>query len=773
MMNIAWDGQTHSYRPVDGWRERARQNLTFHDEVDQNLDPVTFEVIRSRLWTTNLAHGETLKRISGSPVYQAGDFNMSILTEDAEVVMNAPYAQFLNAGAPLGITYVLENFAGDPGIADGDIFLTNDPWIGAVHQMDVLLMMPVFVEGKLFAWVSNAGHQYDLGGVSAGGWPENAVDVFHDPVVIPPIKLIERGHLRRDLEAMYLRHSRFPGLVALDLRSQMAGVRFAAGELQSVVAEHGAGVVKAAMRRLIAGAQDSFRRKMRSIPDGCWQEVFYFDEKLPGDRGHQRVCLTIEKAGERLQVRNEGTQPQEQGPNGMTFAAFSGAVVGAITTIMMQDQLFPVGAVSRQVDFDVTPGLLNCVDHPAAVSGGILNTQATFNAAVAVMSRMTTASSEMASEGIAPDADFGLVVVAGADDSGRPFGTALLEQPNSLGATSTRDGIDHGGYLVAPLFRYMNVEEQEGFYPILILWRKRLVDSAGAGEWRGGGGICFGATEYRSSMFLVNTNTGAMGISGCGAHGLVGSLPSPTIEYRVLRDTDLLEKFKASSIPGSYEDLVAADNVILRGKSTGTLLSTGDVLAVRFPGAGGFGDPLRRDPSRVATDVADGWVSVDGAQHVYSVVCDDAGNVDREATKALRAEVIQQRLTWTAVANLLPGSTDVESIAATGEPPVAVTPYLEHADHDGERVLRCKICSTRISGYSDNYLRGLLVEERPVSWLPLVNDPISFLDSPIVLRCYCCANCGVQMSTAVVDSTEPHHPHVVLYANSSATGHAE
>ena len=242
--------------------------MTFHEAEDPDLDPVTYEVIRHRLWTINIGHGEMVTRVSGSPIFQLGDFNMCVLTEDGEVVMNAPYVAFLDSGAPLAIAYILEHLSDDPGIADGDVFACNDPWIGAVHQMDVFLGMPVFVEGKLFAWVSNAGHQYDLGGVAPGGWPENAVDVYQDPVVMPPFKLVEKGHLRKDLEALYLRHSRFPDRVVLDLRAQLAGCRFAAEQLRVAAAEFGADTLKAAMRRVLSTAQASFAASSGASPMG-------------------------------------------------------------------------------------------------------------------------------------------------------------------------------------------------------------------------------------------------------------------------------------------------------------------------------------------------------------------------------------------------------------------------------------------------------------------------------------------------------------------------
>lgn len=752
---IQWDGQIHAYQPRPDWRSRISRSITLDEESVADIDPVTYEVIRSRLWTINLAHGETLKRVSGSPVFQASDFNMCILSADGETVMNAAYAQYLNAGASLTVRYILENLSSDIGIEEGDVFLCNDPWIGAVHQMDVTIAMPVFVDGKIFAWVSNAGHQYDLGGIAAGGWPEAAPDVYSDPVVVPPFKLVERGTMRKDLEGVFLRNSRFPGLVALDLRSQLAGCRFAEQQLKEVCREFGPAVVKAAMLRLLSAAQESFAAKLRRIPDGVWSEVFYFDEKLPGDRNTQRIQINIEKAGDRLVVTNTGTQAQEEGPNGIAFVAFTGAFLGAATTVMLQDQLFTAGAVARQVEFDLTPGLLNCVDHPAAVSAGVNSTLTTYEACVSLLTRMMTSDPVLAEDMIVNGGELALIVASGVNDRGRAFGTALLEQAGGRGATLHADGLDHIGMLAGPLYRYQNAEEQESYYPLLILWRRQNADSGGAGRLRGGGGLLSGVTEYRSGQMFLSTNTGGMGVSGYSARSIMGAYPTPTIEYRLLRDTNLAELFKTSRIPTAADDIEAGSDQLLRGKSTGNVLKPNDVIATRHAGGGGLGDPIEREPGKVAADVAEGWVSVGAARAVYGVAVDETGAVDDALTANLRAEIRKARQDWTPVSQLAPESSGATD-PATGEPDRPVSTVVEAADAGSERILRCVACKTRFSSYTGNYVDGLLVSDVPTTEVPGNHDASYYLDVPIVLRRYCCPGCQTLISCRVLLASEPH-----------------
>jgi N-methylhydantoinase B len=748
---VVWDGQKHSYRPGADWERRLSDRIDFNDDSQEVVDPVTYEVIRHRLWTINLAHGETVTRISGSPIFQSLDFNMCIMTERGEPVQNAPFLQHLLAASPLAVQYILEHYGEDPGVDDGDVWICNDPWIGAVHQMDAFVGCPVFVDGKLFAWVSNAAHQYDLGGIAPGGWPEAAVDIYQDPVVLPPFKLVEKGEIRRDLEAMYLRQSRMRHLVGLALHAQLGGCYFARDALLETCREFGAATVKAVMRRVLSTAQASFSAKLERIPDGRWSEVRYFDEKLPGDRHTQRVQVNLTKTGGRLVVDNIGTDPQAEGPNGMTFAAFSGSVLGALTILMLHEQLYAAGGAARQVEFDVRPGLLTCVDHPAAVSAGVLQHLAMTNAAMSVIAKMLVCDPALQDDIVAANCEPFLVVLAGANDRGEPFGTAMVE-PLAVGSGARLevDGVDTGGAPWMSLSRLTNVEEAEQYYPLVYLYRKQQTDSPGAGRTRGGGAVKFAFTEYRSSALLISTNSGGNAAYGCGSPGIFGGYPAPTVNYRILHDTNILEMFKTGRMPTDLAELECVDKVRVRGKSTGNIVNPGDVVAVSFGGGAGCGDPLERAPMSVARDVRDGWVSMTVAASIYGVVLDVHKGVDAEATELRRSEIRRGRAEWPPVGRVAEGKSP-----ATGEPPRPVHAAIVAEDKEGFRELTCARCGVPLGGYRSNYKDSLLVSVSAVTDIPMVDDPTQFLDDELVLRRYCCPGCNVLLCTEVVKSEEP------------------
>jgi N-methylhydantoinase B len=109
-------------------------------------------------------------------------------------------------------------------------------------------MAPVFHEGELFCWVANTLHQWDLGGTAPGGFNPFAQDVFWEPPCIPPVKIVEGDVIRIDVEEMYLRSSRMPDLVRLDLRAEVTGCRIARNRILEMISRYSAGTVKATMQ---------------------------------------------------------------------------------------------------------------------------------------------------------------------------------------------------------------------------------------------------------------------------------------------------------------------------------------------------------------------------------------------------------------------------------------------------------------------------------------------------------------------------------------------
>ncbi len=209
------------------------------------VDPITYEVIAHKLTQLTGELGATLQRVSGSVIVtEAHDFNVSLGDERGSLFNVGDYATTHGTASQNVIRWTLENRSENPGIEEGDMFLSNDPWIGSVHQPDTSLLVPIFVEGKLFCWATNTMHLLDTGGQYPGGLNTAAEDVFAESMPLPPIKLVRKGELQVDVEDMFLRRSRLPKLVALDLRAMIAANNVATTRIRELVEAYGAATLQ-------------------------------------------------------------------------------------------------------------------------------------------------------------------------------------------------------------------------------------------------------------------------------------------------------------------------------------------------------------------------------------------------------------------------------------------------------------------------------------------------------------------------------------------------
>jgi N-methylhydantoinase B len=162
----------------------------------------------------------------------------------------------------------------------------------------------------------NTAHVGDIGGVDAGSFCPGAPDMFHESTPVPPMLLVREGVIQRDVAEMFVRKSRKPDMIALQLRSQIAGVRATRERFVQMIEEFGPLTVKGAMRRMIKDASEAVGRRLEQVPDGTWRETIYIGSGGPGDRDVHRLQTTLTKSGDRLIFTNEGTDPQFSAANG-------------------------------------------------------------------------------------------------------------------------------------------------------------------------------------------------------------------------------------------------------------------------------------------------------------------------------------------------------------------------------------------------------------------------------------------------------------------------
>jgi N-methylhydantoinase B len=743
-----FDGRNRGYVPAA--ELRVSSSLKLHRTWATEIDPVTYEVVRHALWNVNEEHGATIQRLSGSPVAMyALDLNPSILTEDAEFVFFGPYMQYMSGVTDTQVKWTMENRSDNPGIREGDMFLANDPWVGAAHQQDVMLLCPVFWEGELFCWVTNCLHQYDIGGITPGSFCPSARDAFDEGILIPPIKIIEGDVIRRDIEELYLRSSRKPAVVALDFRAQLAGNTTARDRVLALIHRYGAETVKGVMKRIMDNGERAFLHKLDRLHDGIWRERTYVECCRPGDRNTYRVALEIEKRGQRLIFRNEGTAAQEGGMNA-TFSGWRGSMLVALNELMCWDQYFSVGGALRHCEFDPTPGTLNCADFPASVSTAPVQAmEISLYPAYNVLSKMIYSDPQMRADimCIGGTSQWPATVFRGIDQWGERFGYILVDPiGGAIGAFAHADGISTGGQSRTPICKLPNVEHTEQSFPVLFLYRKEMTDSGGAGKWRGGlsAESCFiphGTEE-------ITHDTLSSGNAIPTSPGMMAGYPGAVNRYRFVRGSDIDSRLSASNLPLDIDEVVGKPET-LQLRQQNFIQKRADVYAVLWSAAAGFGDPLERDPARVAADVENESVSAQAAREAYGVVLGPDGCADTGKSADLRATMRAERL------------KNAQCPAANPRKLVGTVRY--HATEnltvraDGQdNHFSCPGCATDLGPTTDNYkLYCARHDARIESANALIGDPHRFIDAVPVFRQFFCPGCGRLIENEIALQDEP------------------
>jgi N-methylhydantoinase B len=618
-------------------------SVRLHEGRATEIDPVTYEIVRYSLLNINLEHTALLQKLAVSQlVILARDYQTTLMTEVGEVVFVGPGVQFFANASALCVQYTLEHRSKNPGIGPGDMFLANDCFIGASHQMDVSLLAPVFIDGEVFCWVTNTLHYQDVGGTAIGGWCHDAQDAWHEPLHWPPIKLVEHAELRDDIERLFVRQSRFPVTVGMDLRAAIASAEAARGKIGELVGRYGTDTVKGVMRGTQDAAERLFAERLRPIPDGRWSHRFHSEGALPGDPGVYTMRVNITKLGDRLVVDNDGTDPQVGALN-MTFAGFAGAALAGIMAQTVPDVAGAFGGAYRRVTFRPKPGTILCADYPAAVSTAVFPITMTLNAvsiAVAKMLSCGDAETRMRALGSTYPHSGGTMPLAGVDPTGTPWVSQGAEvMLGSFGGTPTRDGMDFGGLWWMPGGTGPNVEDLEAAAPLIYLYRRGLPSGLdGAGRHRGGVGIIY-AIWLRSGQASIQF---ALGESFPAGAGVMGSAPGSRARAVVVSDSDTLARLKESRIPVRRDEL-DGELTELPWTTLGYPIKAGDVIEGVFSSMAGYGDPLLRSPEAVLADVHARIVNPEVACRVYGVVLAQ-NEIDQEATSQQRLAVRRERL---------------------------------------------------------------------------------------------------------------------------------
>jgi N-methylhydantoinase B len=599
------------------------------------MDPVTFSIIRHRLFRVVEEAVITLKHVSGSAITNEGhDLMVSLYQADGSLLMGGVGFLHHLTSAAEACKAIIRKFEGR--IGEGDLFLLNDPYTAALHTSDIYLVSPIHHGGKLVAWSACFVHVSDIGAMNPGGFAPDAQDIFTEGFSSPGIKLVERGELRQDVWDTILNMVRSPEMVALDLRSMIACNNVARERMLALIEKYGAQIVDVACKMLIDQSEARLRQRLRELPDGRWQSRQYLEVK--GET--YKVLLTMTKSGDSLTFDFTGSSPQSKYSVNCSKWASLGGLFAPLFPLLCYDIVWNDGVIKPITMVAPEGTIVNCT-RPAPVSVATVGAiQSVNNAACSAIGKLLAASDKYADEATAVwHANHFAIFMFGNNQRGRLAIGILTETfAGAGGARTFADGVDIGGEIPNPISRMANVETIEAQFPIRYLFRRRLKDSGGAGEYRGGAGGEMAIVAHDAPDGGIHYVVSGKGTKFPQSEGLGGGYPGGVNDYvwvHAPQEMHNVDRFAQSldAIPGESEPI-----------SWGVFpLMGNDALYVRWNGGGGIGDPLDRPAEKVLADIDAGLISEKAAIDIYGIVRKD-GTFDQVATQAKRAALRDARL---------------------------------------------------------------------------------------------------------------------------------
>lgn len=527
-------------------------------------DPIQLEVFKHLFAAIAEEMGVVLRKASFSPnIKERRDFSCALFDTQARMIAQAAHIPVHLGAMPLSVEAAIKKF-GASSFQPGDVIILNDPFHGGTHLPDITMITPVFVKldnhakQGMIGFVASRAHHADVGGITPGSMPV-AREIYQEGLIIPPVKLIDSGHLNQALYDMVLANVRTPQERSGDLSAQIAANQRGAERLMVMVSKYGVATVHHYMNELLLYTEHMTRRLLESIPDG----IYSFEDKLDDDGFSTNavpIRVKIKVFQDHACVDFTGSAPQQAGSVNAVYAITLSAVYYVFRCLLGLDVPNNSGCLIP-IEVVAPPGSVVNAQRPAAVAGGNVETsQRIVDVLLGALSQACPDKIPAASQGTMNNVSIGGVNQGNEGDGGEPFayyetiGGGMGARPDSEGPSGLHSHMTNT--LNTP------VEALEYAYPLRVLRYEIRRNSGGKGKFYGGDGIRRDIQLLADAQATLLTERRRY-----PPYGLHGGEPGGCGE-NILICEDGEHKLPGK---GSFE------------------LHKGDVLSIRTPGGGGFG----------------------------------------------------------------------------------------------------------------------------------------------------------------------------------------
>lgn len=571
------------------------------------VDPVLVAVFARAFKAITDEMSISLQKTTRSPILcEAKDFVTGLYDGQGNMLEQTENLPILSFSLGPVCKYIIKYFGDE--IYPGDVIFHNDVFSMGNQNNDVAVYKPIFFEDRLVAWAACKGHQADIGGAVAGGYNPNATEVWQEALRIPPVKVYEKGRLRKDVWDLIFANIRFE-IVQQDLRAQIGSCVVGERRLLRLLEKYGLPCFEAHKQALFEATRKMMEAEIAAIPNGEYrgEATVYYDGRNPGR--HYRIRVRVIVHDRSITFDYSETDPQTDGFVNGTYTSSASAAILTFLQMVNPDIPHNQGMVEPIEIIIPTGTILNAAFPAATTYGNHLcppNADAIARALAPVIPDRVTAGWNHL-----------LCSLTTGNDPRRNdkyVDIGFMGLKGGSGALHGVDGYDHIGMIDASggvLDQDYEMFEQQT--PHLLLRHEYLCDSAGPGRWRGGLGVEtifeIGSDNTQVVVFGDGDVEPAFGVAGGGS----GSLNSVRLRY-----------------PDGRE-YVARSLDLITGVPRGTIYHQ---LA---GGGGGYGDPKKRPAELVAREVRNGIISPQAARDIYGVVVDQqTWTVNRDETARLR-----------------------------------------------------------------------------------------------------------------------------------------
>jgi len=551
------------------------------------IDPITLAVLKGRLEQVADEMDATLFRSAFNPIIaEAHDASHGLyhaVTGETLVQGKSGLPIFVGAMA-FAVKAVIDKAARDGDLADGDVYIFNDPYDGGTHLSDFKLVRPFFRNGKVFCYLASVGHWHDVGGNVPGNYNPVATECFQEGMVIPPVKLYTAGTLRQDVVDILRANTRLPDSLYGDMNGQVNALDLGARRLHALLDEYTDATVQEALAELKRRAALQFRSLIRDLPDGRYAAEDFLDNDGIRDVA-LRIGLEVVIAGESLTLDFSRTSDACAGPVNIARSTAIAACYVAIKHIFPD---VPANSgVLEPVTFVIPETSLISVRAPKPV-GGYTET------ILRVIDVIFSAFAQIAPERVNGCAygTINALSLAGHRKDGRRW-VMFSFFGGGHGGHPLGDGLNHGNAPIS-MATIPPLEILEAAYPVMFTEWSLRADSGGAGKHRGGLGAVYEIEllEEEADLFLFGER------GKYAPAGVLGGQAALSNRFTYPKDGKATEPAMVSKLHDAK-------------------LKKGERIRLETPGGGGYGPASERSEAAVSEDLRLGYVTEEGAARDY------------------------------------------------------------------------------------------------------------------------------------------------------------